>query len=292
MAPKKKAPRPSVAASIPAEDVPEGPTEESTEDQIGEQLMTDDVDKPQPQGVSDSWTNEQETLLFKSIIRCKPVGMHKHFRMLNISNLMRAHRCDGYSAPQYRHTKIPGIWEKLRGLYNLEILDAREDAIGDRFYEFELPNMPSGGNEGYFDLKFAKAIDPDGPTSPPIFPWQLTTAAVEIGQLVVRGSTVDDTDDPRSSPASIAGSWRGRGTRGGRGKGGSRLAEVSTRGGRQSKTTPENDASEDDEKSDQDDEDAMDVNDEGSEVTAAKTATKGGKSGAARGFIRKSGRKR
>ena len=74
MAPKKKAPRPSVAASIPAEDVPEGPTEESTEDQIGEQLMTDDVDKPQPQGVSDSWTNEQETLLFKSIIRCKPVG--------------------------------------------------------------------------------------------------------------------------------------------------------------------------------------------------------------------------
>ena len=70
----------------------------------------------------------------------------------------------------------------------------QEDAIGDRFYEFELPNMPSGGNEGYFDLKFAKAIDPDGPTSPPIFPWQLTTAAVEIGQLVVRGSTVDDTD--------------------------------------------------------------------------------------------------
>lgn len=48
--------------------------------------------------------------------------MHKHFRMIAISENLRNH---GYTAAKDDHTRIPGIWEKLKGLYNLEALDER-----------------------------------------------------------------------------------------------------------------------------------------------------------------------
>ena len=48
--------------------------------------------------------------------------MHKHFRMIAISENLRNH---GYTAAKDDHTRIPGIWEKLNGLYNLEALDER-----------------------------------------------------------------------------------------------------------------------------------------------------------------------
>lgn len=51
--------------------------------------------------------------------------MHKHFRMIDIWEKMRSGGYNGYTQPHYAHTKIPGIWEKLGSLYNLETLDAR-----------------------------------------------------------------------------------------------------------------------------------------------------------------------
>ena len=48
--------------------------------------------------------------------------MHKHFRMIAISENLRNH---GYTSAKDEHTRIPGIWEKLKGLYNLEALDER-----------------------------------------------------------------------------------------------------------------------------------------------------------------------
>lgn len=50
------------------------------------------------------------------------VGMHKHFRMVAISQNLRNH---GYTTPRDDHTRIPYIWEKLGNLYNLEALDER-----------------------------------------------------------------------------------------------------------------------------------------------------------------------
>lgn len=50
------------------------------------------------------------------------LGMHKHFRMVAISENLRNH---GYTSAKDDHTRIPGIWEKLNGLYNLEALDER-----------------------------------------------------------------------------------------------------------------------------------------------------------------------
>ena len=51
--------------------------------------------------------------------------MHKHFRMIAISEYLRSLGFNGYTLPQNNHTTIPGIWEKLGTLYNLEVLDIR-----------------------------------------------------------------------------------------------------------------------------------------------------------------------
>ena len=48
--------------------------------------------------------------------------MHKHFRMLSISQHLRNH---GHNPKSEPHTGIPGIWKKLVSLYNLKVLDER-----------------------------------------------------------------------------------------------------------------------------------------------------------------------
>lgn len=52
----------------------------------------------------------------------KSEGMHKHFRMIAISQHLRNH---GYTSAKDDHTRIPGIWEKLGKYYNLDALDER-----------------------------------------------------------------------------------------------------------------------------------------------------------------------
>ena len=49
-------------------------------------------------------------------------GMHKHFRMISLAQHLRNH---GYNAENDVHTRIPGVWKKLRSLYNLKVLDER-----------------------------------------------------------------------------------------------------------------------------------------------------------------------
>ncbi len=38
-------------------------------------------------------------------------------------------RNNGYTTPDDGHTRIPGIWEKLGSLYNLEALDERVSVV-------------------------------------------------------------------------------------------------------------------------------------------------------------------
>ena len=45
--------------------------------------------------------------------------MHKHFRMIALAQHLRSH------GHREDHTRIPGIWSKLDGLYNLRTLDER-----------------------------------------------------------------------------------------------------------------------------------------------------------------------
>ncbi|KAF8476858.1 chromatin modification-related protein EAF7-domain-containing protein [Kalaharituber pfeilii] len=110
--------------------------------------------------ISDGWTDEQEITLFKAIAvyRWKPAGMHKHFRMLAIEQMMRNH---GVSDS---HTNAEGIWKKLNTLYNLEGLDEREDMEDESdsptWTEFKLPE------EDFGELMAARRLNPEGTASP------------------------------------------------------------------------------------------------------------------------------
>ncbi|EAW07552.1 uncharacterized protein ACLA_022660 [Aspergillus clavatus NRRL 1] len=153
--------------------------------------------------VADPWTDEQETALLKGIIKWKPVGMHKHFRMIAISEFMKS---QGYAPSNCEHTRIPGIWIKLGTLYNLPALDEREDSLitepsddpdgsKDFYCPFELP-----GDE-YADLMFERRLAMEGSASP-------NPSAHADSR---RGSTIADTDETRSSPVPSRGR---KGTRG------------------------------------------------------------------------------
>ncbi|KAF7511894.1 hypothetical protein GJ744_003127 [Endocarpon pusillum] len=109
------------------------------------------------------WTDEQEIALLKAIVRWKPVGVHKHFRMIAIHNYMIS---QGVVSSGDQHTTIPGLWTKLGSLYNLPVLDEREDSLLNSSSE---ENGSSGSKTPALDSR--------------------------------RESTIADTDEAGSSPA-------------------------------------------------------------------------------------------
>ncbi|KAH8723672.1 chromatin modification-related protein EAF7-domain-containing protein [Phaeosphaeriaceae sp. PMI808] len=131
MPPRKRAK--ASAASTPLRD-----TQPKTPHESGRAPSQDD------EVLNDAWADEQETQLFKSMMKWKPTGLHKHFRMISIHNDMRSH---GFATEDAPHTRIPGIWRKLNQTYDLDALDERENQYAfsddpDPLDRDDAPNMP------------------------------------------------------------------------------------------------------------------------------------------------------
>ncbi|CAI6334069.1 unnamed protein product [Periconia digitata] len=160
MPPRKRA-KPSAASTPLADTQAKTPQPHDTTAQAQELLH-------------DPWADEQETQLFKSMMKWKPTGIHKHFRMISIHADMRSH---GFATDDAPHTRIPGIWRKLHQLYDLHALDDRENsyAFGEdadphdpedaaNMDDFELPE------EDYGELIWQSRFDGSGSSSPPLMP--------------------------------------------------------------------------------------------------------------------------
>ena len=132
-------------------------------------------------------------------------GIHKHFRMIALSEHLRNH---GYDPRVHAHTRIPGIWAKLRTLYNMDIIDEREnsfeyeDDVKDKYLEFRLPE------EDYGEVLFMRGQrTSDAGSSPPRLnrsPSPQATRKRKRGDTITQArdsSVVDDTDEARTSPA-------------------------------------------------------------------------------------------
>ncbi|CZT43696.1 related to EAF7 Esa1 associated protein, subunit of the NuA4 histone acetyltransferase complex [Rhynchosporium secalis] len=199
MPPRKKAKGSVRAPSTPAADedsmVVDTPQPDTTE-----------ASKPAYDILKDPWTDEQETSLFKGIIRWKPAGIHKHFRMIAISEHLRNH---GNDPTIEQHTRIPGIWIKLRTMYDLDIIDDRENYFDEeQFIDFKLPE------DEFDELMFKKGrrrTEADEASEAPSSPPQLGRASSpprarkrKRGDVVAaksRADTVEETDEARTSPA-------------------------------------------------------------------------------------------
>ncbi|KAF1930205.1 CT20-domain-containing protein [Didymella exigua CBS 183.55] len=118
--------------------------------------------------LNDPWEDEQEIQLLKSMMKWKPTGLHKHFRMISIHNDMTSH---GFATEKVPHTRIPGIWKKLDQLYDLETLDVREDEASEKKADdtpdFELPEDEYG--EMMWQSRFRDSESSE-PSSPPMIP--------------------------------------------------------------------------------------------------------------------------
>ncbi|RYP72224.1 hypothetical protein DL771_004354 [Monosporascus sp. 5C6A] len=253
---------------------------------------------PDSEILNNLWTADQESSLFKAIIRWKPTGMHKHFRMLAISEHLRNH---GFDPDIETHTRIPRIWEKLRTQYHLDIIDERDNMYrheGDGlpfeeiYKDFELPA------DEFYDNMFARRLarSSDPPSSPAEWDGDAPPAARKRKRAggdassvassnaakARRASTVGDTDQETPVPSSpVPRSARG-----------ARSQKRAAAKAKAESAEPEESEEEEDEDGEEEDDDGEEEDEEEEESEAEETgpAAKSSRGSAARGRGRGRGR--
>lgn len=221
MGPKKKGRASTTATPASNDDAVEVDTP-----QAAETPNTTAANQTPAVDIASPWTDDQVSMLLKAVVRWKPAGaqtgalklpplhptralltltrpgMHKHFRMLAISEHLRSH---GYDPAVYTHLRIPGIWKKLSEFFNMPIIDDREnnmDALenlnyDDQFKPFDLP----WGDYGDMIMQRALADPKEPPSSPaqllksPVSSKKRKRGEAAVGQAgKTRSSTVEDSE--------------------------------------------------------------------------------------------------
>jgi hypothetical protein len=137
--------------------------------------------------------------------------------MIALAAFMRNH---GYDPDIDHHTRIPGIWSKLGTMYNLDLIDEQENSQFDeeeRFLDFELPFEDFGRDQFMRGKRSGSpsenASSPARLNRSPTPPRKRTRRETITNRN--RASTVEDTDEPKTSPPNSPSSKltrRGRGT--------------------------------------------------------------------------------
>jgi len=146
-------------------------------------------------------TVEGEIAFFRSIMRARPIGLHRHFHVLSMRTVI--HQDTG------RYVTIDDIWEKLRGCYNIEALE-NLDAEG-----FESPSSSHST---------PSAIDSPSPSDNlslhPYFRKEFALPYDDALDSIISSRRVRDSDSTTSSspsppppppPSKRRGGRRGRG---------------------------------------------------------------------------------
>ncbi|KAI1817502.1 chromatin modification-related protein EAF7-domain-containing protein [Poronia punctata] len=264
---------------------------------------------PESEILGNLWTEDQTSSLFKAIIRWKPSGMHKHFRAIAISEHLRNH---GFDPDIETHTRIPGIWKKLREFYDMDMIDERDNSFdyvrslgGDEapeeiYKDFELTP------DDFHDLMWARAAatenepdswsDSDADTKKSVRSKRKrgddsASVAGSATAKTRRASTIDDTEG--DTPA--ASSPVGKSARGARSQKRAAAKAKPVESPESEQENEEEDEEDDDDSDSDDDEDNSDNEDEEEEAEVPPTttrSTRGGTRGRGRGRGRGKGRKR
>lgn len=86
------------------------------------------------------WNVRHDLLLLRGIIRHKPLGMHEHFRMLAIQDMINEGHEQPVSIAQIRHRLL-----QLYDMNALEYIEMKE------YVEFELPEEIFEANKLYLE---------------------------------------------------------------------------------------------------------------------------------------------
>ncbi|EMF14876.1 uncharacterized protein SEPMUDRAFT_146910 [Sphaerulina musiva SO2202] len=133
--PPRKKPRPSPSPSTSRHKTPDAPPSSHHSASSPNKPLSE-----QPRMLlDDPWSDHEEIGLFKGLMIWKPTGMHKHFRLLALHAWLLQ---NNYIHPRNEHTKPKGIRTKLETLYNMDALDAREDARQLPAWDVSDPDAP------------------------------------------------------------------------------------------------------------------------------------------------------